>query len=276
MLNQRVGKFEIFNSNILKDYFYVSLNQDRFEKIVVYLAKGLAQLNVSPLDICKIKIPLPPIDIQEKIVNEISPLSDFEKVSISEIEKKTTDIEQMYASLYGNAKNFIRLSDKDTFSLNIGKRVLNKELVKNGKIPVYSANVFEPFGYVDKLLIDDFSKKSVLWGIDGDWMVNTIDKDIQFYPTDHCGILKLKDNSILLEDYVAYALRKQGTEYGFLRSKRASIDRIEIIRIPVPDIEEQKRVVEKVLPLEVDIKKLQKDIDKIPAKKQTILDKYLK
>lgn len=276
LLNQRVGKFEIFNSNILKDYFYVSLNQDRFEKIVVYLAKGLAQLNVSPLDICKIKIPLPPIDIQEKIVNEISPLSDFEKVSISEIEKKTTDIEQMYASLYGNAKNSIRLSDKNTFSLNIGKRVLNKELVKNGKIPVYSANVFEPFGYVDKLLIDDFSKKSVLWGIDGDWMVNTLDKNILFYPTDHCGVLRLNDNSKLLENYVAYALKKQGAEYGFSRSKRASIDRIETIKIPVPDIEEQKKVIANILPLEAEIEKLQKEIDEIPAKKQTILDKYLK
>ena len=276
LLNQRVGKFEIFNSNISKDYFYVSLNQDRFEKIVVYLAKGLAQLNVSPLDICKIKIPLPPIDIQEKIVEEISPLSDFEKASISEIEKKKNIIEQMYASLYGNAKNSIRLLDKNVFALSIGKRVLNKELRKAGKIPVFSANVFEPFGYFDKLLIEDFKQKSVLWGIDGDWMVNTIDKDIPFYPTDHCGVLRLNDNSKLLENYVAYALNKQGAEYGFSRSKRASIDRIETIKIPVPDIEEQKKIVAKVLPLEAEIQRLQKEIEEIPAKKQAILDKYLK
>ena len=223
-----------------------------------------------------LKIPIVPPDIQKKIVEEISPLTNFEKETLKDIKTKLSSIEEMYASLYGSGKNSIRLSDKNTFNLTIGKRVLNKELVKNGKVPVYSANVFEPFGYVDKLLIDDFSKKSVLWGIDGDWMVNTIDKDIQFYPTDHCGILKLKDNSILLEDYVAYALRKQGTEYGFSRSKRASIDRIETIKIPVPDIEEQRKIVAKILPLEADIKKLQKEIDEIPAKKQAILDKYLK
>ena len=243
---------------------------------IYYSQKGKSQPHVYPEDIAEFKLPFPKINIQEKVVEEISPLSDFEKVSISEIEKKTTDIEQMYASLYGNAKNSIRLSDKDVFALSIGKRVLNKELHKAGKIPVFSANVFEPFGYFDKLLIEDFKQKSVLWGIDGDWMVNTIDKDIPFYPTDHCGVLRLNDNSKLLENYVAYALKKQGAEYGFSRSKRASIDRIETIKIPVPDIEEQKKIVAKVLPLEAEIEKLQKEIDEIPAKKQAILDKYLK
>ncbi len=243
---------------------------------IYYLQKGKAQPHVYPEDIYGIKIPIVPSDIQEKIVEEIMPLTEFEKNSLIEIKTKLSSIEQMYVSLYGNANNSIRLSDKDIFSLAIGKRILNKELVRNGQIPVYSANVFEPFGYIDKLLIDDFSKKSVLWGIDGDWMVNIIDKDIKFYPTDHCGILRLKDNSILLEDYVSYALRRQGTEYGFSRSKRASIDRIETIKIPVPNIEEQKEIVSKVLPLEADIKKLQKEIVEIPAKKQAILDKYLK
>ena len=89
-------------------------------------------------------------------------------------------------------------------------------------------------------------------------MVNTLDKNIPFYPTDHCGVLRLKDNTKLLENYVAYALKKQGTEYGFSRSKRASIDRIETIKIPVPDIEEQKKIVAKVLPLEAEIATLQK------------------
>lgn len=257
-------------------YLWILLNDFYNKGGTISLQNGLRLLNIDMTGYLNTKIPLSPMNVQEKIVEEISPLSDFEKASISEIEKKKNIIEQMYASLYGNAKNYIRLSDKDVFALSIGKRVLNKELHKAGKIPVFSANVFEPFGYFDKLLIEDFNKKSVLWGIDGDWMVNTIDKDIPFYPTDHCGVLRLNDNSKLLENYVAYALNKQGAEYGFSRSKRASIDRIETIKIPVPDIEEQKKIITKVLPLETEIAKLQKEIEEIPAKKQAILDKYLK
>lgn len=53
-------------------------------------------------------------------------------------------------------------------------------------------------------------------------------------------------------------------------------DAIANIKIPVPNIEEQKRIVAKILPLEVEIERLQKEIDEIPAKKRAILDKYLK
>ena len=243
---------------------------------IYYSQKGKSQPHVYPEDIGEYKLPFPDIDIQNKVVEEIQPLSNFERASLKEIERKQTSIEQMYASLYGNAKNHIRLSDKNVFTLSIGKRVLNKELIKTGKIPIFSANLFDPFGYFDKLLITDFNQKSVLWGIDGDWMVNILDKNIPFYPTDHCGVLRLKDNTKLLENYVAYALKKQGAEYGFSRSKRASIDRIETIKIPLPDIEEQKKIVAEVSPIEVEIKRLQKAIDEIPTKKQAILDKYLK
>lgn len=246
------------------------------QRDIYYYQKGNSQPHVYPEDIAEFKLPFPKIDIQEKIVGEISPLSTLQKVSKAEIEKIKTLIEQMYDILYRNSKSSIRLSDRNTFILFIGKRVLNKDLQKTGKTPVYSANVFEPFGYFDKLLIEDFNQKSVLWGIDGDWMVNTLDKNKPFYPTDHCGVLRLKDNTRLLENYVAYALKKQGAEYGFSRSKRASIDRIETIKIPVPDIDDQKEIVAKALQLESKIEKMQKVIDQIPAKIQSILDTYLK
>lgn len=81
-----------------------------------------------------------------------------------------------------------RLSDKNYFDLSIGNRVLSDEVVENGSIPIYSANVFEEFGKIDKQNITDFSMPSILWGIDGDWMVNILPANKPFYPTDHCGV----------------------------------------------------------------------------------------
>ena len=63
-----------------------------------------------------------------------------------------------------------RLADKNFFDLSIGNRVLSDEVVENGSIPIYSANVFEEFGRIDKQNITDFSVPSILWGIDGDWI----------------------------------------------------------------------------------------------------------
>lgn len=61
-----------------------------------------------------------------------------------------------------------RLSDHQKFDIQIGKRVLKNEVKEIGKIPVYSANVKDVFGYVDKEILKDYDRDSILWGIDGD------------------------------------------------------------------------------------------------------------
>ena len=119
----------------------------------------------------------------------------------------------------------LSLSDTEKFSVAIGKRVLDKELASNGTIPVYSANVAAPVGFIDKLLITDFSAPSVLWGIDGDWMTSYLPSDMPFYPTDHCGVLRCK-NSEVNPRYLAHILEVEGRKMGFSRSYRASIDRV--------------------------------------------------
>ena len=92
-----------------------------------------------------------------------------------------------------------------------------------------------PFGFIDKLLITDFSVPSVLWGIDGDWMTSYLPSDMPFYPTDHCGVLRCK-NSEVNPRYLAHILEVEGRKMGFSRSYRASIDRVHGIAFTVPDI----------------------------------------
>lgn len=126
-----------------------------------------------------------------------------------------------------------RLNDPNKFELRIGRRVLSSDIEEQGLYPVYSANVKTEFGYIDHLLFDDFDKPSILWGIDGDWMVAYLDKEISFYPTDHCGVLRVLDSEI--DPYfVALALEEVGKHYGFSRSYRASTERIAAVQLPIP------------------------------------------
>ena len=115
--------------------------------------------------------------------------------------------------------------------------MLNKELTEEG-IPVYSANVFEPLGLIDKDIIKDFSKPSILWDIDGDWMVNTIPANLPFYPTDHAGVLRINTDKIHYR-YLAHKLEQEGTREGFSRSYRASIGQIEKLTVIIPPIKQQ-------------------------------------
>lgn len=238
------------------------------------LQRGQAQPHVYAEDLKAVKIPLPPKEIQQKIMDNIKMLENYEKEIEREIEECKQNILSIFNKADSKAQNTFRLSNDSIFDISIGKRVLKSELIKNGKIPVYSANVMEPFGNTDRLLIKDFSKPSVLWGIDGDWMVNYMPKNTPFYPTDHCGILRVKNNDIN-EKYLAYILEKEGKIFRFSRTNRASIDRIQGIKITVPTIEEQTKIIAKIEKIEEQIKSLQAKKNTIPQQKEAILKKYL-
>lgn len=154
-----------------------------------------------------------------------------------------------------------RLNDKNVFDLSIGNRVLKEELIEEGDIPVVSANSHEVFGYIDKEIFDDYSLDSVLWGIDGDWMVDFIGKNKKFYPTDHCGVMRIKTDEILPK-YAMYALLKEGIHERFSRTNRASITAIERLSFQVPSIEKQKEVIKKFDDIDSKIDKYNKEISK--------------
>ena len=221
------------------------------------------------------KIPLPPKDIQQKIIDECAKVDEEYNTSRMSIEDYRKKIAQVFENLQviGGGKH-LKLSNLDIFEVSIGRRVLNTEVSPEYTTPVYSANVFEPFGMIDKLLITDFSKDSVIWGIDGDWMVNTIPANVPFYPTDHCGVLRIKTDDVLPK-YMAYLLQKEGERVGFSRTYRASIDRIEGLNVNVAPVEMQRKAVAQVEQYEAAIRQAQAIMDGCAARKKAILDKYL-
>lgn len=164
----------------------------------------------------------------------------------------------------------VKLFDNQHFKLMIGRRVLNNQLIENGKFPVYSANVFEPFGNIDTLLIEDFSSPSIIWGIDGDWMVNYIPEETPFYPTDHCGVLRVNSDSFNAH-FVKFMLVEAGKRAGFSRSYRASIERVESLLIPKLPLIDQNILIEKVEKLQVLINNLETQIPLLEEKQNKII-----
>ncbi len=243
-------------------------------KTLETLALGQSgQIEMTLDTIENIKIPLPPLDIQQKIVNEIEVLEKAEQQAIEAIKELKIKKQNHLLDLYQKGKKEIRLTD-DIFDIGIGKRVLKSEVQSQGKYPIYSANVFEPFGHTDKELLTNFSQSSVVWGIDGDWMVNVIPANEAFYPTDHCGYVRITDESIE-PIYLAYCLEKAGIEIGFSRTKRASIDRVSNIKIPLPPLSEQQKIVTEIEKIEEQIKALETQLAEIPQQKEQVLKKYL-
>ena len=270
----------IFRPNqnlILSQYALCVLGRIGFANIENMALGQSGQIELSLDIIGNIKIPVPPIDVQKQIVKEVDDIEKSITEAIKDIEKSKAKIEELVELAQQRRELVYRLSNNNVFYLTIGRRVLNSELIKNGRIPVYSANVNMPFGYVNDSndnILNDFSLPSVLWGIDGDWMVNYISSNIPFYPTDHCGVLRVLTNEISPK-YLSFIFNKLGKQQGFCRTLRASIDRISGLSVELPNYNIQMETVSHIEKLELEITKARTVIESAAIEKQAILDKYL-
>ena len=148
----------------------------------------------------------------------------------------------------------VLLSDKNLFELSIGKRIVKRDIVNiKGTIPIYSANVKMPVGYHNKSNISNFNNNFVLWGIDGDFEFNAIQKNEPFVSTDHCGVIRIIEKDILPE-YLMLQLESVKHIYGFDRGLRASLKNMKTVEIKLPinengsfDVNHQKEAVSKYL-----------------------------
>ena len=173
----------------------------------------------------------------------------------------------------------VKLDNPTLFKLFIGKRVLKKELSDSTEdgIPVYSANVFEPFGLVKHSNIEDFAYPSILWGIDGNYELRYISKGEIFATTDHCGTIQILDENIVPE-YLLYALNLRKQEDRFSRSFRASLSNMRRITIEIPIREDGSfnvKMQQKVATHFTESQQRKDRLEKIKLRLEEFLDGYL-
>lgn len=174
--------------------------------------------------------------------------------------------------------------NSDDFSLFIGKRIETYQTDKNYKYPVYSANVNCLFGYgytnidpmttILELKNNGFNKSSILWGIDGDWNTNFIPAGLEFYPTDHCGVLRVNTEDINIK-FLYFYFHFLGIKNKFDRNHRAKLEIIKNLSIGLPSIQEQNDIISDIEIMENIIKENEKKISDFLEYKKIILNKYL-
>ena len=256
-------------------YIYFMHLELLMNQIVERMPKGQYP-SINKSDIERLQLPLPPIDIQKKIVKECEAIDKECQDARLRFNEIKAEMENIVLNAQSHAKNLIKLNRTDLFSITIGRRVLKSEITKDGIYDVFSANVFDPFGKTNHSILSDFSKPSVLWGIDGDWMVNYRSSNAPFNPTDHCGVIRVLDETVVNPRYLVYPLLKVGEAERFSRANRASTERIKALNIMLPDIKVQNEVAEKLIELETEMLTLKETLSRCNEQKQAILDKYLK
>jgi len=198
----------------------------------------------------------------EEEEEQITPKEFFELLedsykTLGGILKESSEILKKKSKAQADIKfKTISLDDNKNFILAIGERLLKRDLFKEKdnqkvKIPAYSANVFLPFGYVEKSNIKRFINPYILWGIDGNFDLTVKQQGEVFASTDHCGTIEILDKNINPE-YLLLALNLKRHEYGFDRGLRSNLVNVSHVEIDIPvnendefDIEIQREIVDK-------------------------------
>ena len=264
------GLAAIRTSNIKTQKFlfeYIQTNQDLFKGNV-----GTTFESISTGDLREIKIPIPPLSIQEKIVQEceaVDSLVIFAQTTVEEfqhkIKNKVFEIEK-YAKV-----------DLSTISINLDekRKPVTSSDRKKGEYPYYGASGI--IDYVDSYVIDDYV---LLISEDGANLKSRV-YPIAFtvegkaWVNNHAHIIKFENKMThkLVESYLNQIdLSAYLTGMAQPKLSQTNLNRI---KIPFPPIEIQKEIVAEIEKLEAKISEAKMIIESAQAQKEATLKKYL-
>jgi len=261
-------------------YLEIAASKIEYEQYAV----STPQLTVP--QVSEYKIPLPPKDIQEKIVAEIEILEDKEKKAKEEVGELRYTIPQLIEKLKNNSlerlENLALIGSGGTPSMKV------PEYWDNGDIPWLKSEVCkegfvtEARDFITELGLKNSNAKyieenSTLIALVGATKGKTA--FLKFKATTNqniAGITSL-DKTKILNEYIFYVLKgmyleiiKDLAQYDML-----NLTMIKNIKIPLPSLSEQQKIVSEIEKIEEKINELQKEIEAIPNQKEAILKKYL-
>ena len=273
------GFMGIIRSNsdrILPTFLYAILNSPSYRQIISDESSGNNIQNLSQ-SIGRIKIPIPPIDVQEQIVEEIAKVDKSVSDSMTRIGECETNIERLLSSLKFSdstlntiapfATKAIKYSDIESEAYITTDNMLQNKLGVSpfeGVANISSITEYKP----DDILISNirpYLKK--IWYADKE---GGCSKDVL--------VLRSTDKSKYLPKYIFYMLRRD-TFFDYvmegkkgIKMPRGNKEDIMKYKIPMPKIDEQKRIVAQIEALELEIAKARTLIDNAASEKQAILE----
>lgn len=165
----------------------------------------------------------------------------------------------------------VALGDKQLFELSIGSRVLKEDIYKNRTgVPLYSANIRTPFGFVHAAKQGDLPYGGALWSIDSDFDCRGVAPGELYSITDHCGQVKLLRDTID-PHYLARQIKQAGLDRGFNRDYRPSLKVIRELEVELPVYENgdfDRDLMQEWTEFQEEIDRTAEEINKILNKEQ--------
>lgn len=253
-LNQRVCKV-VCSNKLNKMYFYYWYMYFDIISEVLSLSNGSAQDNISTKTLEKIKIPIPPLEMQQHIVDEIESQTELHK-------KSTQTLKDMY-QLYEREKIFYMKRNLKHCEVKTLREVCTYEI---GGTPLRSnstfwndgTNIWVSVSELNNNIIIDSKEKITNEGIKNSSVKlfpigtvlfsfklsigKTAIAGVPLYTNEAITGINSKDTNYLLNKYIYYYL--SNTDYsinatGLIGNGSLNKKSIGEIKIPIPPLEKQ-------------------------------------
>ncbi|WP_122820202.1 restriction endonuclease subunit S [Varibaculum vaginae] len=216
------------------------------------LKKGSGVPHVYPKDIAKLKIPVPPLEVQDEIVRILDSFTELEANLQTELEARRQQYEYYRDSLRDVSNQENRLGKKveiialaETCDISTGadapKESMCKSKTDKYKVPILSNGIGENalYGYTDIAKINTPAVTIAARGTIG----YAEYRDYPYFPIIRLLTAIPKDNSFLNTKYLYYCL--QGKKYQLPNGgiPQLTAPQLKKVKIPVPPLKEQERIV---------------------------------
>ena len=256
LLNQRVCKITSLDSNIVLDGFLYHLLLPLFKKVEESIS-GSTVKHLSAKVINALEIPVPPLEVQRKIVEVLDNFSELTAELTAELEAR----KKQYEYYRDNLLNFSQIAPPNSVKwMKLGeigdvkmcKRVMKHQTNTEYGIPFYKIGTFGKTAdaFISQELFNEL-KNSYSYPKYGDILISasgTIGRTVVYngedaYYQDSNIVWIDNDESIALNSYlkIIYQVIEWKVEGGTI--KRLYNDNIKNTVIPIPPLSEQERIV---------------------------------
>ena len=237
----------INNENINNTFIMYLFHSKWFKNKLLKCTNGVTRFNLSFDKFKKIQIPIPPLDIQNKIVEILDNFSNYETELETELETRTKQYNYYLNKLldFSNSSDVEWKEIKDICEIRRGN-VISKEYIRNnlGEYPVYSSQT-ENNGCLGKIDSYMYDGEYLTWTTDGAYAGTVFYRKGKFNVTNVCGILEKKASLINLK-FIYYVLYKIAPKFvnRNMGNPKLMSNVMANIQIPIPPLETQNKIVE--------------------------------
>lgn len=272
-------------NKVIQKFLFEFISQN---KVLFKGNQGMAFESISRNDLQQIKIPLPPKEIQQKIVEECEKVDTETREAEQEIEESRKEIEEKVKEISNKGYELKKLSNVIEIISGGTPSTTNSEYW-NGNIPWLSVADFSKGGrfvettekHITELGLKNSNTKLLQIGdiiISARGTVGAMAQlAIPMTFNQSCyGLRGLKE---LNNGFLYYILQQEIKQFKDNASgvtfDAITIRTFESIKIPLPPLEIQEKLVSEIEKLEEKINLSQKIIDSSSERKQKVMEKYL-